>query len=93
MTKVYSPNRCTKLQTVSLSHTMSLGRRYDCNRRLSFHLEKQIDQDKIILARSDKFVKRLLADTCVTSVTLFFPYAVKPDVLDLSCGYHRIPMV
>jgi len=52
ITRVYRPDRCTKLSEVRLKHTLRLGKRYQVNQSARRLLQPTVDQDKLILDRS-----------------------------------------
>ena len=52
ITRVYKPDRCTKLSEVRLKHTQRLGKRYRVNQSAGRLLQPTVDQDKLILDRS-----------------------------------------
>ena len=52
ITRVYKPDRCTKLSKVRLKHTLGLGKRYRVNRSVGRLLEPTVRRDKLILSRS-----------------------------------------
>jgi len=51
ITRVYAPNRMTKLIGVTLAHTQTLGQRYTYNIQLSQDLSKHIEDDRVLLER------------------------------------------
>ena len=51
MTRVYKPNRSSKIRNVRLIHTMGLGQRYHTHYRVRSHLRDQLDHDITIINR------------------------------------------
>jgi len=52
MTRVYKPNRSTKIGDVRLAHMLGLGQRYAVHWQVRSHLHEQLAQDMDIVARS-----------------------------------------
>ena len=57
ITRVYKPDRCTKMRQVRVKHTQRLGTRYDVNPSLKRLLLPVVHRDKLILER---YVNRLV---------------------------------
>jgi len=52
ITRVYKPNRSTKLGDVRLAHTLGMGQRYQVHYQVKRHLEEQLKRDIGVVDRS-----------------------------------------